>query len=151
MRQSHPKDNYCADEQQDHIKSIEEFHNLNLSLPIPSREQIEKYHLIQYGTDDQLLTTNQQIINQNQNNSWLLWFYSLFKNLWTLTDELTGDNMYSCEKCRKLRNRIKYCKVVELPEENLFLFYYFRLIDIEIYPLAQNKLNSLFRCIFPVL
>ncbi|XP_062410304.1 ubiquitin carboxyl-terminal hydrolase 20 isoform X1 [Sardina pilchardus] len=31
-------------------------------------------------------------------------------------DELKGDNMYSCERCKKLRNGIKYCKVVRLPE-----------------------------------
>uniref|UniRef100_A0A674EP26 Ubiquitin carboxyl-terminal hydrolase n=1 Tax=Salmo trutta TaxID=8032 RepID=A0A674EP26_SALTR len=31
-------------------------------------------------------------------------------------DELKGDNMYSCEKCRKLRNGVKYCKVLQLPE-----------------------------------
>lgn len=27
------------------------------------------------------------------------------------TDELKGDNMYSCEKCNKLRNGIKFSKV----------------------------------------
>ncbi|CAF1020545.1 unnamed protein product [Rotaria sordida] len=112
--------------------TIETFQDL--SLPIPSREQLEKFHSIQYGNDDQLLSTNQQIFDQNKNDSWISWFYSLFKNLLTLNiwgppltlqdclqaffqaDELTGDNMYSCEKCRKLRNGIKYCKVVELPE-----------------------------------
>jgi len=31
-------------------------------------------------------------------------------------DELKGDNMYSCEKCNKLRNGVKYSKVLELPE-----------------------------------
>lgn len=31
-------------------------------------------------------------------------------------DELKGDNMYSCEKCGKLRNGVKYSKVVHLPE-----------------------------------
>ncbi len=49
-------------------------------------------------------------------------------------DELTGDNMYSCEKCGKsliigtefclklfhfsnrLRNGIKYCRMIDLPE-----------------------------------
>jgi len=31
-------------------------------------------------------------------------------------DELKGDNMYSCEKCKKLRNGIKYSKVTELPD-----------------------------------
>ncbi|KRT79366.1 Peptidase [Oryctes borbonicus] len=32
------------------------------------------------------------------------------------TDELKGDNMYSCERCNKLRNGIKYSKVLQLPE-----------------------------------
>ncbi|MGH0151349.1 UNVERIFIED_CONTAM: hypothetical protein FKN15_020381 [Acipenser sinensis] len=27
-----------------------------------------------------------------------------------------GDNMYSCERCKKLRNGVKYCKVLRLPE-----------------------------------
>ncbi|MGH0148573.1 UNVERIFIED_CONTAM: hypothetical protein FKN15_026501 [Acipenser sinensis] len=27
-----------------------------------------------------------------------------------------GDNMYSCEKCKKLRNGVKFCKVQSLPE-----------------------------------
>ena len=31
-------------------------------------------------------------------------------------DELKEDNMYSCEKCKKLRNGIKYSKVIDLPE-----------------------------------
>ncbi|KAG1959116.1 ubiquitin carboxyl-terminal hydrolase 20 isoform X2 [Pimephales promelas] len=31
-------------------------------------------------------------------------------------DELKGDNMYSCERCKKLRNGVKYCKVLHLPE-----------------------------------
>uniref|UniRef100_A0A668A8T6 Ubiquitin carboxyl-terminal hydrolase n=1 Tax=Myripristis murdjan TaxID=586833 RepID=A0A668A8T6_9TELE len=31
-------------------------------------------------------------------------------------DELKGDNMYSCEKCKKLRNGVKFCKVQSLPE-----------------------------------
>lgn len=31
-------------------------------------------------------------------------------------DELKGDNMYSCEKCNKLRNGIKFSRVLALPE-----------------------------------
>ena len=31
-------------------------------------------------------------------------------------DELKGDNMYSCEKCKKLRNGVKFSKVLKLPE-----------------------------------
>ncbi|XP_055546763.1 ubiquitin carboxyl-terminal hydrolase 20 [Wyeomyia smithii] len=31
-------------------------------------------------------------------------------------DELKGDNMYSCEKCNKLRNGVKFSRVLALPE-----------------------------------
>lgn len=31
-------------------------------------------------------------------------------------DELKGDNMYSCEKCKKLRNGVKYSRVLHLPD-----------------------------------
>nr|XP_039270024.1 ubiquitin carboxyl-terminal hydrolase 20-like [Styela clava] len=31
-------------------------------------------------------------------------------------DELKGDNMYSCNKCNKLRNGMKYCKLLKVPE-----------------------------------
>ncbi|CAF0839849.1 unnamed protein product [Didymodactylos carnosus] len=54
-----------------------------------------------------------------------LWSYNIWGPTLTLqdclsaffsADELTGDNMYSCEKCGKLRNGMKYCKILELPE-----------------------------------
>uniref|UniRef100_A0A673GVK0 Ubiquitin carboxyl-terminal hydrolase n=1 Tax=Sinocyclocheilus rhinocerous TaxID=307959 RepID=A0A673GVK0_9TELE len=47
---------------------------------------------------------------------------SIFRNLcdclaaFFARDELKGDNMYSCEKCKKLRNGVKFCKVQSLPE-----------------------------------
>jgi len=31
-------------------------------------------------------------------------------------DELKGDNMYSCDKCKKLRNGLKYSQVTKLPD-----------------------------------
>ena len=37
-------------------------------------------------------------------------------NAFFSADELKGDNMYSCEKCGKLRNGLKYSKLVKLPE-----------------------------------
>ncbi|CAF4225150.1 unnamed protein product [Rotaria sp. Silwood2] len=52
MRQSHPKDNYCADEQQDHIKSIEEFHNLSKILNGESEYETCS-STIQSSSDDQ--------------------------------------------------------------------------------------------------
>lgn len=61
---------------------------------------------------------------------WLGWFWHWVRSwFWGPTvslhdclaaffsaDELKGDNMYSCEKCNKLRNGVKYSKVLELPE-----------------------------------
>lgn len=32
------------------------------------------------------------------------------------TDELKGDDMYSCDECKKLRNGAKHCELLELPE-----------------------------------
>ena len=54
---------------------------------------------------------------------WLTsWFYgpdvSLqdFLSSFFSADELSGDNMYSCEKCKKLRNGLKFSKVTQLPD-----------------------------------
>ena len=59
--------------------------------------------------------------------NWILdwlksWFYGPSITLYDClsaffsADELKGDNMYSCEKCNKLRNGVKYSKLIELPE-----------------------------------
>uniref|UniRef100_A0A182NFV3 ubiquitinyl hydrolase 1 n=1 Tax=Anopheles dirus TaxID=7168 RepID=A0A182NFV3_9DIPT len=68
-------------------------------------------------------------------DSWLWWFWN--SPLWSWVrswfwgpavtlhdcmaaffsaDELKGDNMYSCERCNKLRNGVKYSRVLALPE-----------------------------------
>lgn len=107
-------------------KTIETFQDL--SLPIPSKEQIHKFHSL---NEDFHLQSSEQ----NSNQSWSYWFYSMIKrfestplegkellsyfSLWSLNiwgpsltlqdclqaffqpDELTGDNMYSCDKCGK--------------------------------------------------
>lgn len=58
---------------------------------------------------------------------WVSWLFALLKSWFygptvTLhdclaaffsTDELKGDNMYSCERCNKLRNGIKFNKVID--------------------------------------
>lgn len=31
-------------------------------------------------------------------------------------NQFTGDNMYSCDKCGKLRNEVKSCRVLQLSE-----------------------------------
>ncbi|CAB4055643.1 USP20_33 [Lepeophtheirus salmonis] len=65
----------------------------DLSLPIPNQESV---------------TSNATITN-NASQGWLSWIWSYFY-------ELKGDNMYSCEKCKKLRNGLKYSKVTILPD-----------------------------------
>ena len=66
----------------------------------------------------------------NPSQGWIPWMVTWFKSwFWgpviTLhdclqaffsADELKGDNMYSCERCKKLRNGIKYSRVLKLPE-----------------------------------
>uniref|UniRef100_A0A182P763 ubiquitinyl hydrolase 1 n=1 Tax=Anopheles epiroticus TaxID=199890 RepID=A0A182P763_9DIPT len=68
-------------------------------------------------------------------DSWLWWFWNLPFWSWVRSwfwgpavtlhdcmaaffsaDELKGDNMYSCERCNKLRNGVKYSRVLALPE-----------------------------------
>lgn len=58
--------------------------------------------------------------------TWIEWLFGLFwgptvaledcLSAFFSADELKGDNMYSCEKCKKLRNGIKYSKVTQLPD-----------------------------------
>ncbi|CAI4233287.1 unnamed protein product [Auanema sp. JU1783] len=93
----------------------------DLSLPIPSREQLDKL------SDDL-----DEEGNVKQKDSWSLWwswlssFSSLFVSPNTTLedclkaffspDRLVGDDMYSCEKCKKLRNGIKTCRIKRAPE-----------------------------------
>jgi hypothetical protein len=92
-----------------------------LSLPIPSKESI-----------DSLQQQQQQQKHQqsNQQSSWLTWAFGSFKSLiWSPTirlddclnaffsdDDLKGENKYSCDKCKRLTNGVKYSKVLHLPE-----------------------------------
>ncbi|XP_018497104.2 ubiquitin carboxyl-terminal hydrolase 20-like [Galendromus occidentalis] len=112
------------------VSSTEEVFQ-DLSLPIPSRYHLNRLH---HGPSDADLTSSSTSLNslassQGQQGwmDWLLrWLYSW---VWgpsvSLTDclaaffsadELEGDNMYSCGKCNKLRNGVKYSKPMELPE-----------------------------------
>uniref|UniRef100_A0A6A7FUQ5 ubiquitinyl hydrolase 1 n=2 Tax=Hirondellea gigas TaxID=1518452 RepID=A0A6A7FUQ5_9CRUS len=83
----------------------------DLSLPIPSTDQHpQQQQISSLGVGSRLV-------------QWLLsWFWgptvSLANclNAFFSADELQGDNMYSCEKCGKLRNGVKFSKVVKLPE-----------------------------------
>ncbi|KAK3927831.1 Ubiquitin carboxyl-terminal hydrolase 20 [Frankliniella fusca] len=95
----------------------------DLSLPIPSRDHI---HMLHKGSG--ALSTCSDVYVGDQN--WLHWVMDWLRSwFWGPTvslhdclgaffsaDELKGDNMYSCEKCNKLRNGVKYSKVMDLPE-----------------------------------
>lgn len=100
----------------------------DLSLPIPSRDHIDMLH--QGSLTPQKAGPCSDVVyvtNQSGWISWLVqwmrsWFWGPVVSLhdclsaFFSADELKGDNMYSCEKCNKLRNGIKFSKVLELPE-----------------------------------
>ncbi|XP_045117749.1 ubiquitin carboxyl-terminal hydrolase 33-like isoform X3 [Portunus trituberculatus] len=110
----------------------------DLSLPIPSSDQLS---ILQHSSASQL----QQVAGSSVSSSslhlaktscdtatdgWMWWLWMWLRSwLWGpavslhhclaaffSADELKGDNMYSCEKCGKLRNGVKYSKVLQLPE-----------------------------------
>ncbi|CAG9834253.1 unnamed protein product [Diabrotica balteata] len=101
----------------------------DLSLPIPSRDHLVVLH---GRTSSQPISTGATCSEalmpvQDGWMTWILawlrsWFYGPTVTLhdclaaFFSTDELKGDNMYSCEKCNKLRNGIKFSKVLQLPE-----------------------------------
>ncbi|XP_074655920.1 ubiquitin carboxyl-terminal hydrolase 20-like [Tubulanus polymorphus] len=95
----------------------------DLSLPLPSKDHIHLLHATQ--------TSGKGSCGEvNLRQGWVTWMWSWMKSwFWgpTITlqdclaaffsaDELKGDNMYSCERCKKLRNGVKFSKVTELPE-----------------------------------
>ncbi|GAB6024605.1 hypothetical protein CHUAL_009750 [Chamberlinius hualienensis] len=100
----------------------------DLSLPIPNREYLTVLHATQ--TSVQKVATLSTCTDVYSNQGWFSWMFGWMKSwFWGPTvslqdclaaffsaDELKGDNMYSCEKCKKLRNGIKYSKVLSLPE-----------------------------------
>ncbi|KAM8934807.1 ubiquitin carboxyl-terminal hydrolase 20 isoform 2-T2 [Pelodytes ibericus] len=113
--------------------TIETFQDL--SLPIPGKEDLAKLH----STIHQSAVTKVGTCGDNYNtHGWLAflmdyirrfvvsciptWFWGPVVTLedclaaFFAADELKGDNMYSCERCKKLRNGVKYCKVLRLPE-----------------------------------
>ncbi|KAL9915303.1 ubiquitin specific protease 20/33 [Glossina fuscipes fuscipes] len=101
----------------------------DLSLPIPNRDFLTVLHQA-HSISVQSLNSIDSASSSRTNESWLSWLWSLFRSwLWgpsvTLydcmanffsADELKGDNMYSCEKCNKLRTGVKYSRVLDLPE-----------------------------------
>ncbi|XP_069465338.1 ubiquitin carboxyl-terminal hydrolase 20 isoform X3 [Ambystoma mexicanum] len=107
----------------------------DLSLPIPGKEDLAKLH----STIHQNMPAKAGPYGDNYaSQGWISFFMDYIRRFvvscipswfWgpmvTLedclaaffaADELKGDNMYSCERCKKLRNGVKYCKVLRLPE-----------------------------------
>ncbi|KAL1512718.1 hypothetical protein ABEB36_002261 [Hypothenemus hampei] len=97
----------------------------DLSLPIPSKDHLVLLH----GRPASPNVSCSDVLVPVQ-DGWISWILAWLRSWWygpvvTLhdclsaffsTDELKGDNMYSCEKCNKLRNGIKFSKVLQLPE-----------------------------------
>uniref|UniRef100_A0A673BI20 Ubiquitin carboxyl-terminal hydrolase n=1 Tax=Sphaeramia orbicularis TaxID=375764 RepID=A0A673BI20_9TELE len=110
----------------------------DISLPIPGKEDLAKLHssthqtsLVKAGSCGEAYAPQGWIafVMEYIKRSVLTFVVSIFSWFWgpvvTLQDclaaffardELKGDNMYSCEKCKKLRNGVKFCKVQSLPE-----------------------------------
>lgn len=108
----------------------------DLSLPIPSSDQLS---ILQHSSVTQLQQvggTSSSSLHlakascDTTTDGWMWWIWVWLRSwLWGpavslhhclaaffSADELKGDNMYSCEKCGKLRNGVKYSKVLKLPE-----------------------------------
>ncbi|GAB5580215.1 ubiquitin carboxyl-terminal hydrolase 33 isoform X1 [Prionailurus iriomotensis] len=105
----------------------------DLSLPIPGKEDLAKLHIYQnvpakpgacgdsYAAQGWLAFIV-EYIRRFVVSCTPSWFWGPVVTLedclaaFFAADELKGDNMYSCERCKKLRNGVKYCKVLRLPE-----------------------------------
>jgi len=98
----------------------------DISLPIPGKDELAVLHASQCTP----LTSCSAVMDRDQDKGWVTTIFEWLRR-WFLgpqvtlhdclsaffsADELKGDNMYSCEKCKKLRNGIKLCKVMHLPE-----------------------------------
>ncbi|XP_060056310.1 ubiquitin carboxyl-terminal hydrolase 20 isoform X1 [Erinaceus europaeus] len=107
----------------------------DLSLPIPGKEDLAKLHSAIYQnvpakpgacgdsyTPQGWLAFLVEYIRRFVISCTPSWFWGPVVTLedclaaFFAADELKGDNMYSCERCKKLRNGVKYCKVLRLPE-----------------------------------
>ncbi|XP_061406309.1 ubiquitin carboxyl-terminal hydrolase 20-like isoform X7 [Lethenteron reissneri] len=108
----------------------------DISLPIPGKEDLAKLHSAAH--QGAAVKVGGACSDAYSSQSWLTflmdyirrfvvscvpsWFWGPVVTLqdclaaFFAADELKGDNMYSCERCKKLRNGIKYCKVLKLPE-----------------------------------
>ncbi|XP_055007804.1 ubiquitin carboxyl-terminal hydrolase 33 isoform X3 [Boleophthalmus pectinirostris] len=99
----------------------------DISLPIPGKEDLAKLHSASHQT---ALVKAGSCGEAYAPQGWIAfvmeyiksWFWGPMVTLqdclaaFFARDELKGDNMYSCEKCKKLRNGVKFCKMQSLPE-----------------------------------
>ncbi|KAL0965180.1 hypothetical protein UPYG_G00277830 [Umbra pygmaea] len=107
----------------------------DLSLPIPGKEDLAKLHSSIHQNPPAKIGASSDIYGSQGWITYIMdsirrfvvscipsWFWGPMVTLedclaaFFAADELKGDNMYSCEKCKKLRNGVKYCKVLRLPE-----------------------------------
>ncbi|XP_075166513.1 ubiquitin specific protease 20/33 [Haematobia irritans] len=103
----------------------------DLSLPIPNRDFLTVLHQTNSMSVQSLNSIDSGSTNTARaQEGWISWIWNIVRSwLWgpsvTLhdcmasffsADELKGDNMYSCEKCNKLRTGVKYSRILELPE-----------------------------------
>ncbi|XP_068958351.1 ubiquitin carboxyl-terminal hydrolase 33 [Petaurus breviceps papuanus] len=99
----------------------------DLSLPIPGKEDLARLHSASHPT---AMVKAGSCGEAYAPQGWIAllmeylrsWFWGPVVTLqdclaaFFARDELKGDNMYSCERCKKLRNGVKFCKVQKFPE-----------------------------------
>ncbi|KAL7736905.1 hypothetical protein ACLKA6_008783 [Drosophila palustris] len=100
----------------------------DLSLPIPNRDFLNVLHQTHSLSVQSLNAAD--LASARSNEGWISWMWNMVRS-WIFgpsvtlydcmasffsADELKGDNMYSCERCNKLRTGIKYSRVLNLPE-----------------------------------
>uniref|UniRef100_A0A8D3C7G6 Ubiquitin carboxyl-terminal hydrolase 33 n=1 Tax=Scophthalmus maximus TaxID=52904 RepID=A0A8D3C7G6_SCOMX len=99
----------------------------DISLPIPGKEDLAKLHSSTHQTS---MVKAGSCGEAYAPQGWIAfvmeyiksWFWGPVVTLqdclaaFFARDELKGDNMYSCEKCKKLRNGVKFCKMQSMPE-----------------------------------
>jgi len=99
--------------------TVETFQDLSLS--VPSKEDLSRMHT------QAVISCSTNVYNEI---GWFGYLWDWMKSWFVgpdiqlqdclaaffTHDELKGDNMYNCEKCKKLRNGIKYSRVHGLPE-----------------------------------
>ncbi|CAJ0609933.1 unnamed protein product [Cylicocyclus nassatus] len=101
----------------------------DLSLPIPSSEHLSR---IRQRTPSEADEEGGLNSDSNGGYGWIPWFSWLrsFSSVFVTPsvsledclsaffspDRLVGDDMYSCDRCKKLRNGVKTCRISRLPE-----------------------------------